>query len=48
MVKPTLLSFFYKEGFTYDVAANDQPFNVELITDVDKEHYFDLYLSRIH
>lgn len=39
------LVIFYKEGFTYDAVTNDKPYNVELITDVDKAHYFDLYLS---
>ena len=45
MQKAYALVIFYKEGFTYDVATNNKPYNVELITDVDKAHYFEDYLS---
>jgi len=41
------LVLFYKEGFTYDAAPNVEPHNVRLITEVDKTHYFDRYLSCI-
>ena len=38
---------FYREGFTYDAASNDFDYNVTLVTKVDKEHFFDLYLKEI-
>ena len=38
---------FYKEGFIYDVAANDFDYNVSLVSDVDKDDYFNTYLCRI-
>lgn len=38
---------FYKEGFTYDAVPNDYDHNVTLITQVDKENYFNLYLDYI-
>ncbi len=38
---------FYKEGFTYDVVKNDLDHNVVLVTDVDKESYFELYKESI-
>lgn len=41
------LVIFYKEGFTYDTVTNDKPYNIKLITDVDKAHYFAYYLSHI-
>ena len=38
---------FYKEGFTYDVVANDFDHNVTLVTGVDSENYFKLYKETI-
>lgn len=38
---------FYQEGFTYDTVANDFEYNVTLVTDVDKDKYFNLYLDAI-
>ena len=38
---------FYKEGFTYDVAANDFDYNVTLVNTVDKAGYFARYLDRV-
>ena len=38
---------FYKEGFTYDVAANDFNYNVTLVSEVDAANYFNSYLSSI-
>lgn len=34
---------FYKEGFNYDMAENNFDYNVTLITEVDKSHYFDMF-----
>lgn len=36
---------YYKKGFTYDMAMNDFVYNVDLVTDVDKELYFENYLN---
>ena len=38
---------FYQQGFTYDVVDNDFDYNVTLVTDVDKQNYFNLYFSRV-
>ena len=38
---------FYKEGFTYDVVANDFDHNVTLVTDVDRDRYFSFYRDAI-
>ena len=38
---------FYREGFNYDLTANDFDYNVTLITDVDKGHFFDMYKAII-
>ena len=38
---------FYQEGFIYDVVSNDFDYNVTLITEVEKENYFNLFLSAI-
>ena len=38
---------FYKEGFTYDLVANDFDYNITLVTGVDKASYFDNYLNTI-
>ena len=38
---------FYKQGFTYDVAANDFDYNVSLISSVNQADYFNLYLQAI-
>ncbi len=38
---------FYQEGFTYDVVSNDYDYNVALVSQVEKESYFDRYLSAI-
>ena len=38
---------FYQEGFSYDIAVNDFTYNVTLITGVNKEDYFDLFLKTI-
>ncbi len=38
---------YYQKGFTYDIAKNDFDYNVTLVNDVDKAHYFDLYLKTI-
>lgn len=37
----------YREGFTYDVAANDFDHNVTLVTGVAEDDCFDLYLRTI-
>ena len=39
---------FYKQGFTYDVAANDYNYNVTLVRDVDKTDYFNLYMAAVN
>ena len=36
---------FYQEGFTYDAVENDFQYNVTLVTDVDKEKYFEDFLA---
>lgn len=38
---------FYQEGFTYDVVSNDYDYNVTLISEVDRENFFNLFLSAI-
>ena len=38
---------FYKKGFTYDLVQNDFDYNVELISDVAGEDYFDLFKKAI-
>ena len=38
---------FYQQGFQYDVVANDFDYNVTLISRVEKDDYFDLYLEAI-
>ena len=38
---------YYKQGFTYDVVSNDFDYNVSLVSDVEKERYFDTYLAGI-
>ena len=38
---------FYKEGFTYDVVANDFDHRITLVTKVDGAHYFELYRNAI-
>ena len=38
---------FYQEGFTYDATDNDFDYNVTLVTDVDKEVYFEQYLDAV-
>ena len=38
---------FYKEGFTYDVAANDYDYNVTLVSGVAGLDYFELYLKAV-
>lgn len=45
--EPYAQVIFYKQGFTYDVAGNDFDYNVTLVTDVDREDYFNRYLSRV-
>ncbi len=39
---------FYQEGLAYDmITNNDYDYNVSLVSDVDKEEYFDLYMAAI-
>ncbi len=38
---------FYKEGFTYDVVKNDFAYNTVLVTEVNKDAYFNTYLEAI-
>ena len=38
---------FYRQGFTYDAVQNDFVYNVTLVTDVDKENYFNRYLNAV-
>ena len=45
--EPYAQVIFYKEGFSYDVVNNEFDYNVTLVSDVDKEDYFKLYLERV-
>lgn len=38
---------FYKEGFTYDAVKNDFTYNTVLVTDVNKDAYFNTYLEAV-
>lgn len=38
---------FYKEGITYDIVKNDFKYNTVLVTDVNKDAYFNTYLDAI-
>ena len=38
---------FYKEGFTYDIAKNDFKYNVDLVTEVEKAEYFNIYKNAV-
>ena len=38
---------FYKEGFTYDIVKNDYEYHVILVTDADKDAYFNNYKAAI-
>ena len=38
---------FYQQDFTYDVVSNDFDYNVTLVSQVDRENYFNMFLSAI-
>ena len=38
---------FYQKGFVYDVVSNEYDYNVSLVSEVEKEKYFDKFLSAI-
>ena len=38
---------FYQDGFTYDAVSNDFVYNVTLVSEVDKAHFFYLFLTAI-
>lgn len=38
---------FYREGFTYDIVKNDYNYNTVLVTEVNKNAYFNTYLEAI-
>lgn len=38
---------FYQKGYTYDAAKNDFVYNVTLVTDVDKDAYFENYKTAL-
>ena len=38
---------FYQKGFIYDVASNAYDYNVALVSNVEKEEYFNLFLSAV-